>query len=104
MAPQRRDASGPAAVDWAMAIARPWHLYVLRCGDGTLYTGIALDVQARLGEHREGRGARYTRGRGPLRLLHEEVVGSRSAALKAEAALKRLPRARKLAWIASRKA
>ena len=65
-------------------MAACWFLYVLRCGDGTLYTGIALDVEARLEAHRAGRGARYTKGRGPLELVHREAAGSRSAALKAE--------------------
>jgi putative endonuclease len=78
-----------------MTTAR-WHLYVLRCGDGTLYTGIALDVEARFKAHCEGRGARYTRGRGPFVLLHCEAIGSRSEALKAERRFKALPRARKL--------
>ena len=83
--------------------ARTWHLYVLACGDGTLYTGISLDVEARLVEHREGRGARYTRGRGPLKLVHQEEVGSRSQALRAELRFKALSRVRKLAWMAGRK-
>ena len=73
-----------------------WHLYVLRCGDGTLYTGIALDVEARFAAHREGRGARYTKGRGPLQLLHREEIGSRGEALQAEHSFKALSRAQKL--------
>lgn len=78
--------------------ARVWHVYVLACGDGTLYTGIAVDVEARLAAHRDGRGARYTRGRGPLRLLRAEAQAGRGAALRLEAWLKAQPRARKLAW------
>mgnify|MGYP001549034909 CR=1 FL=1 len=74
-----------------------WHLYLLRCGDGTLYCGIALDVRARLKQHQEGRGAKYTRGRGPLELVHEEVCGTRPEALKREREVKRLSRAAKLA-------
>lgn len=74
-----------------------WSLYILRCGDGTLYTGIALDPEARLAQHREGKGARYTRGRGPLDLVHLEAVGSRPQALRREAAVKRMDRRRKLA-------
>lgn len=73
-----------------------WHLYVLRCGDGSLYTGIALDVAARFAAHCEGKGARYTRGRGPLALLHQEEIGSRAEALKAERRFKALPRTGKL--------
>jgi putative endonuclease len=73
-----------------------WHLYVVRCGDGSLYTGIALDVKARVQAHAEGRGARYTKGRGPIVLIHQEQVGTRSQALKAERAFKALNKARKL--------
>jgi putative endonuclease len=77
-----------------------WHLYLLRCGDGTLYCGIALDVAARLQAHREGRGARYTKGRGPFELIHLEACGSKGDALRRERAVKALPRARKLALAA----
>jgi putative endonuclease len=80
--------------------ARSWWVYILRCGDGSLYTGIALDVQARLAQHQAGTGARYTRGRGPVELVHQEPLASRSAALRRELALKRLPRTAKLALIA----
>ncbi|HET6330827.1 MAG TPA: GIY-YIG nuclease family protein [Holophagaceae bacterium] len=73
-----------------------WHLYLLRCGDGTLYCGIALDVQARLKQHQDGKGAKYTRGRGPLELVHEEACGTRAEALKRERQVKRLPRSAKL--------
>lgn len=74
-----------------------WHLYLLRCGDGTLYCGIALDVAARLAQHRAGKGAKYTRGRAPLELVYQEACASRSEALRRERAVKRLPRAGKLA-------
>jgi predicted GIY-YIG superfamily endonuclease len=74
-----------------------WHLYLLRCGDGTLYCGIALDVEARLEAHRSGKGARYTRGRGPLELLHVEACPSRSQALRREREVKALRREAKLA-------
>lgn len=73
-----------------------WHLYVLRCADGTLYTGIALDVEARFKAHREGRGARYTKGRGPLQLVSRQPIGSRAEALKAELRFKALTRSEKL--------
>jgi putative endonuclease len=73
-----------------------WHLYLLRCGDGTLYCGIAVDVQARLKQHQEGKGAKYTRGRGPLQLLYSEACGTRSAATKREREVKRLSRSAKL--------
>ncbi len=76
-----------------------WHLYLLRCGDGTLYCGIAVDVVARLAQHEAGKGAKYTRGRGPLELVYEEACGSRSEALKRERAVKRLAREAKLRLI-----
>jgi len=69
-----------------------WSLYVLRCGDGSLYTGIALDVGARLAQHQGGKGARYTRGRGPLLVLQQTSCRDRSIALRAEHAFKRLSR------------
>lgn len=72
-----------------------WHVYILRCGDGTLYTGIARDVQARLEAHRSGKGAKYTRGRSPLELVYTEQCATKSEALKRELAIKALPRAEK---------
>lgn len=72
-----------------------WYLYILRCGDGTLYTGITTDVAKRLAQHRSGRGAKYTRGRGPLELVYREEVGSHSEALKREHQVHSLPRAEK---------
>ena len=73
-----------------------WYLYSLRCGDGTLYTGITTDVQRRLQMHRSGKGAKYTRGRGPLEPVYREPCPDMSAALKREYAIKRLSRAEKL--------
>lgn len=72
-----------------------WYLYILRCGDGTLYTGITTDVEKRLEQHRTGKGAKYTRGRSPLELVYREECGTHSDALKRELAVKRLPRAKK---------
>ncbi len=72
-----------------------WHVYILRCADGTLYTGIAVDVEARVKRHASGRGARYTRGRGPLIVVHVERAGSKGDALRREAAIRRLGRAGK---------
>ena len=77
-------------------MAKSWHLYILRCGDGSLYTGITVDVQARLAQHRDGTGAKYTRGRGPLELVYWEDCGDHSAALKRELEIKALPREEKL--------
>lgn len=69
-----------------------WFAYILRCGDGSLYTGITTDVEARLEVHRSGKGAKYTRGRGPLELVYREECGNHSDALKRELAIKALPR------------
>ena len=75
-----------------------WWVYILRCGDGTLYTGMTDDPERRLAAHR-GHGAKYTRGRGPLELVYSEACGTRGDALRREAAIKRLPRAKKLRLI-----
>lgn len=80
---------------------RPWQLYLLRCGDGTLYTGIALDAQKRLLMHQRGRGAKYTRGRGPLELVYTESCPSHSDALRRELEVKKLTREEKEALIAN---
>lgn len=72
-----------------------WKLYILRCGDGSLYTGITTDVQKRLAAHRSGKGAKYTRGRGPLELVYSEECGSHSDALRRELEIKRLTREEK---------
>jgi uncharacterized protein (TIGR02453 family) len=69
-----------------------WHVYVARCGDGTLYTGITTDPARREAAHNAGRGAGYTRARRPVRLVHLEPAADRSAALRRELAIKRLPR------------
>lgn len=73
----------------------PWHVYVLRTAGRSLYTGIALDVERRLSEHDAGSGAKCLRGRGPLELVYRCALGPRGLALRAEHALKRLPRADK---------
>ena len=73
-----------------------WWLYLLECADGTWYAGISTDVDARLAAHAAGTGARYTRGRGPLRLLAIRAYPDRASASRAEWRLKRLPRRRKL--------
>jgi predicted GIY-YIG superfamily endonuclease len=74
----------------------PWFVYLLRCRDGSLYTGISVDVEARVSVHNRGKGARYTRSRLPVTLVYMERRRTRSAALKREAAIKAWPRARKL--------
>ena len=78
---------------------KTWNLYILRCGDGTLYTGITTDVERRLEEHRSGKGAKYTRSRGPLELVYREECGDKSTALKRECEIKALPRTEKLKLI-----
>lgn len=82
---------------------RSWKIYILRCKDGSLYTGIAVDVQARLKVHQSGKGAKYTRGRGPLELVYTEECGDKSAALKRELEIKALTREQKLQLIESQK-
>lgn len=76
-----------------------WQLYILRCGDGTLYTGITDDLPRRLKAHRSGKGAKYTRGRGPLTLVYQEELPDKPAALRREIAVKRLTRQEKLSLI-----
>lgn len=78
-----------------------WKLYILRCAGGSLYTGITTDVQARFAMHCSGKGAKYTRGRGPLELVYTEECGSHSQALKRELEIKALPREEKLKLIES---
>lgn len=72
-----------------------WYLYILRCRDGSLYTGITTDVDKRFLAHSEGRGAKYTRGRAPLELVYREECGSHSDALKRELQIKVLTKAEK---------
>lgn len=76
-----------------------WLVYVLRCTDGSLYTGITNDLDRRIGQHNAGSASRYTRSRLPVELLYQESQPSRSLALKREAAIKRLSRTRKLELI-----
>jgi putative endonuclease len=77
-------------------------VYLLRCRDGSLYTGITNDLARRLAAHRAGKASAYTRSRGPVRLVYREPVADRSAALRREAAIKRLRREDKLALIRHR--
>jgi len=79
-------------------------LYIVRCADGTLYTGIAADVARRLAEHEQGdRGAKYLRGKGPLEVVFEEAAGDRAAASRLEYRVKRLSRSQKLELISGRR-
>jgi putative endonuclease len=74
-----------------------WVVYIVRCADETLYTGIAKDIGQRIAKHNEGTGAAYTRARRPVVLVHQEPAADRGAALRREAAIKRLPVAAKRA-------
>ena len=73
----------------------PWYLYLVRCRDGALYTGITTDVERRFAEHQAGKGAKYLRGKAPLTLVFQQIIGARSAALMAEASIKKLSKADK---------
>ncbi|GJL79591.1 MAG: hypothetical protein NPINA01_25800 [Nitrospinaceae bacterium] len=74
-----------------------WHLYMIRTKSGALYTGITQDVERRFAEHEAGgkKAAKYLRGRGPLKLVFQQKIGTRSEALKAEAAVKKMPKEEK---------
>jgi len=77
-----------------------WHVYMVRCSDGTLYTGITNDLNKRIEAHNSGKeGARYTRSRRPVKLAYSEQVKSKSAAAKLEYQLKKLPRLKKIRLI-----
>ena len=73
-----------------------WYVYMLRCGDGTLYTGMTDNVKKRFAAHCAGKGAKYTRGRGPQELVYTEAVSDKSAALRREYEIKKMSRQRKL--------
>jgi predicted GIY-YIG superfamily endonuclease len=74
---------------------KEWTVYILRCGDGSLYTGIAKNVQARVNQHGEGRGAAYTRSRLPVTLVYQQEGMTHSKALIREAEIKAMPRSKK---------
>lgn len=76
-----------------------WHVYLIRCRDGSLYTGITTDVERRFKEHQDNAGAKYLRGRGPLRLVYRRKLGDRGLAQMVESGIKRLPKAKKEALL-----
>ncbi len=78
---------------------KSWYVYILRCGDDSLYCGISNDVAARLNKHENGTGAKYTKGRGPFELLYSRRFKNRSNASKYEAKVKALSREAKLKLI-----
>jgi predicted GIY-YIG superfamily endonuclease len=82
---------------------KAWFVYLLRCADGSLYTGIAKDVRRRCQQHNAGTASRYTRSRLPVVVVYQEVRRSKSLALKREAAIKAKPRREKLALIRLRR-
>jgi putative endonuclease len=84
--------SGPTSTEW--------HIYVVRCADRTLYTGIARDLQARITQHNTGRGAKYTRSRRPVTLVYQEAAADRSTALRREHEIKRMAPQAKRALVA----
>jgi len=79
--------------------AEPWFLYILRCQDGSLYTGVTKDLERRLQQHNQGTASRYTRTRRPVAMVYHEPCRDRTAALVRECAVKALPRPRKEALI-----
>lgn len=81
-----------------------WFLYLLECSDGSVYTGIAIDVQARFDKHASGAGARYTRSRKPVRVLASFELADRASASRAEYWVKRLPALDKRALAAGSRA
>lgn len=80
-------------------LMQDWYVYIVKCRDGSLYTGIAADVERRIADHLAGRGAKYLRGRGPLTLVFKKQVGRKGQALKVERRIKHLPRHKKEALI-----
>lgn len=79
-------------------MSRPWFLYLLECRNGSIYTGITVDVAARFAAHAAGRGARYTRANPPVRILAVEACDDHAAALRRECEIKRWSAVKKRAW------
>ena len=79
-----------------------WIVYILQCADGTLYTGITNDVERRMAEHEAGRAAKYTKGRGPLQLVYQDICQDRGLATKREIKIKSLDRKAKLLLISTK--
>lgn len=77
-----------------------WFLYILECQDGSLYTGITKDIERRLRLHNEGKGAKFTRSRRPVKIIYQELLSTRSQALIREHEIKALPKVKKqtLVW------
>jgi putative endonuclease len=82
-------------------LSSPWWVYIVRCADQSLYTGIATDLIGRINKHNTGKGAKYTKARLPVTLVYQEPCADRSTASRREYAIKQLPRHKKLALIAA---
>lgn len=87
-----------------MEVNNEHYFYVLECGDGSYYAGYTNDLKNRLAKHESGKGAKYTRSRGPLTLLYHEMYKTKPEAMKAEYAFKQLSKAEKIAYIQDGKA
>ena len=98
-----KDGVGGISGPFLEIMEQTWKLYILLCGDNTLYTGITVDVDHRFDMHQSGKGAKYTRGRGPLKLVYVEECGTHSDALQREIAVKRLSRQEKMKLIVNNK-
>ena len=85
-----------------MTAISQWHLYLIRCGDGSLYTGITTDVARRLADHRDGKGAKYLLGRKPLQVVFHQLIGERALAQRVEHRVKRLSKREKEALVQGR--
>jgi putative endonuclease len=100
-----RGRSSKAAVKRRKSTAKkaPWYLYILECGDGSLYTGISNNVEKRFGRHCAGKGAKYTRTHQPVRLVYVERCGAQGKAMKREREVKSFQKKKKLKLIAMKK-
>ena len=78
------------------SLDKEWFVYIVRCSDDTLYTGITTDIERRIKQHNDGKGAKYTRGRGPVALVKSFECLTKSEALKLEYQIKQLPKNEKL--------
>ena len=84
-------------------VKQEWSVYILRCRDGTLYTGVTTDLARRLAQHNAGTASKYTRSRRPVAMVYRELAKNHGAALQRELAIKALPRAAKDALVATQR-
>ena len=90
-----------ARKDFVKAKSHPWFLYILECQGGSFYTGITTDIERRLKTHNDGKGARFTRSRRPVKVIYQESLSTRAQALIREYKIKALPRIKKQALVAA---